>query len=142
MKQEHGGLALQPLTRLDQLDEVFSIDAPVLVFKHSPTCGISAQAYDEIRAMLEKPLHVSAAYVVLVGEHRDLSRAIATRTNVRHESPQVLLLAGGKVKWHASHFRVTAERVAAAARQISTEVSPTSDLPHSNPTDPTPKMVA
>lgn len=142
MKREHRARTLQPLTSLEQLDHVFSIDAPVLVFKHSPTCGISAQAYDEICGMLDKQLPLAAAYLILVGQHRDVSREVATRTSIRHESPQALLLAGGKVRWHASHFRVTAERVAAAVGQISDELSLGSELPHSNASDATPKMIA
>jgi bacillithiol system protein YtxJ len=50
---------------------------------------------------------------VLVREDRPLSLAVAERTGVAHESPQVILLSGGRACWHASHRAVTA----AALRQ-------------------------
>lgn len=41
-------------------------------------------------------------------EDRPLSLAVAERTGVRHESPQVICLVGGKAKWHLSHHAITA----------------------------------
>ena len=49
-----------------------------------------------------------------VRRHHALGQAVAARTGVRHESPQVLLLAGGGAVWSASHRGVTAAAVAAA----------------------------
>jgi bacillithiol system protein YtxJ len=40
-----------------------------------------------------------------------LAAELARRTGVRHESPQVLLLRGGRAAWSASHAAVTAEAV-------------------------------
>ena len=45
---------------------------------------------------------------VLVREDRPLSLAVAERTGVMHESPQVICLVGGKAVGHASHRGVTA----------------------------------
>jgi len=45
--------------------------------------------------------------VVLVREDRPLSLAVAERTGVMHESPQVICLVGGKAVRHASHRDVT-----------------------------------
>jgi bacillithiol system protein YtxJ len=44
---------------------------------------------------------------VLVREDRSLSLAVAERTGVRHESPQVICLVGGKAVRQASHRDVT-----------------------------------
>jgi len=44
---------------------------------------------------------------VLVREDRPLSLAVAERTGVTHESPQVICLAGGKSVGHASHYGIT-----------------------------------
>jgi len=46
---------------------------------------------------------------VLVREDRPLSLAVAERTGVMHESPQVICLVGGKAVGHASHRAVTAK---------------------------------
>jgi bacillithiol system protein YtxJ len=54
---------------------------------------------------------------VLVREDRPLSLAVAERTGVMHESPQVICLVGGKAVRHASHYDVT---VAALKRMVAT----------------------
>ncbi len=84
--------------------------APLAVlFKHSPRCSISARAYQEVEDFLrstEQPV-----FLVDVIRDRSLSRLIAERTGVLHESPQVLVLAGGGVLWHGSHGEVTADEL-------------------------------
>jgi bacillithiol system protein YtxJ len=53
---------------------------------------------------------------VLVREDRALSLAVADRTGVTHESPQVICLVGGRAVGHASHRGVTAAALAALLR--------------------------
>jgi len=45
---------------------------------------------------------------VLVREDRPLSLAVAERTGVEHQSPQVICLREGRACWHASHTAITA----------------------------------
>ncbi len=52
--------------------------------------------------------------LVDVRRHHALGQAVARRTGVRHESPQILVLVDGQVAWHASHGRITAVAVAEA----------------------------
>ena len=112
---------LTPLQQIDELDDLLteSGSRPLLLFKHSYSCGISAEALDELvghlystseASRLEGPLYA----MVTVQTHRDVSNAVATRLGVRHETPQALLVRDGQVIWTASHFRVTAQAVAAA----------------------------
>jgi bacillithiol system protein YtxJ len=93
---------------------------PVLIFKHSPSCGLSAQAYEELLAVLaSKP--AADIYVIDVLAHRIVSRAIAARFGVRHESPQALLIQNGQLLWSTSHFGVTAQAIRAAlSRRLTT----------------------
>ncbi len=107
---------LAQLSRVDELDRLLSAseEQPVLLFKHSYTCGISAEALDElIQHVTDAPGNAHYA-MVTVQTHRDVSNAVSTRLGVRHETPQALLIRGGKVVWSASHFRVTANAVAKA----------------------------
>jgi len=83
---------------------------PVVIFKHSLTCPISAAAYDQ---MAEFEGEVA---LVEVQRARELSREIEDRLGVAHESPQVIVLRNGQVAWNASHFKITANAVAAAVR--------------------------
>jgi bacillithiol system protein YtxJ len=79
---------------------------PVLIFKHSTQCSISAQAYEEFSDFAEGA-HDLLCGTVLVIENRKLSNVIAERFGVRHESPQALLIKEGRVVWHASHWSIT-----------------------------------
>ena len=114
---------LTQLQRIDQLDGLLaeSADRPVLLFKHSYSCGTSAEALDELLAHLSEMSGAAARYaMVTVQTHRDVSNAVAQRLGVRHETPQALLVRDGRVVWSASHFRVTADAVARAIAQPAT----------------------
>jgi len=86
---------------------------PVLIFKHSTQCSISAQVYEEFSSFVDgvRDLHCGA---VLVIENRGLSNAIARRFGIRHESPQALLIKDGHVVWHASHWSITSDALNSA----------------------------
>ena|SRR5688572_4848195 len=110
------------LTTLDGLDELDRLLAasegrPLLLFKHSHTCGTSAEALDELLVHLNERtpddrITPHALYaMVTVQTHRDVSNAVARKLGVRHETPQALLIRDGRVVWSASHFRVTARAV-------------------------------
>lgn len=102
--------AFIPLDRLDRVDELVerSFAAPIVIFKHSRTCGTSAYAYDELVTYRQQPTALEI-HLVDVLRGREISRALATRFKVHHESPQVLLLVDGSVRWHASHYSITAD---------------------------------
>jgi len=100
---------------LDELDRLLSEShtRPLLLFKHSYSCGISAEALDElvehlnadvIAAGMPEPQYA----MVTVQTDREVSNAVSARLGVRHETPQALLVRNGRVVWAASHFRVTA----------------------------------
>lgn len=85
-----------------------SEETPVLVFKHSTRCPISAEAHDEFLRYLSDDPNPEVDYaLVLVVESRPVSNLIADTLNVRHESPQALLVKGRKAIWHASHGQIT-----------------------------------
>jgi bacillithiol system protein YtxJ len=108
------------LTHLHDLDALEaaiseSRDRPVLLFKHSRTCGISCEAFDELHAHLDRGTRLGATYkVITVQSHRHVSDEAATRLGIRHETPQAILLRDGKPVWKASHFRITAEALSQA----------------------------
>src|SRR5215207_10213290 len=102
---------LTPLHHINELDELLTESGtrPLLLFKHSYSCGISAEALDELVSHLDAAQPGTARYaMVTVQTHRDVSNAVAARLGVRHETPQALLLRKGQVVWSASHFRVKA----------------------------------
>jgi bacillithiol system protein YtxJ len=113
---------LTQLQRIDQLDGILaeSTERPVLLFKHSYSCGTSAEALDELLAHLSDGADGAHYAMVTVQTHRDVSNAVAARLGVRHETPQALLVRDGRVVWSASHFRVTADAVARAIAHPAT----------------------
>jgi bacillithiol system protein YtxJ len=88
-----------------------SKERPVVIFKHSLTCPISAAAYDQMERL------DGEVALIEVQRARELSREIENRLGVAHESPQVIVLRNGQVVWNASHFSITAQAVAAAVRK-------------------------
>jgi len=87
----------------DQLHEIRneSQQSPVLIFKHSTTCAISAMAYHRLQRA-SKNFKFKVYYLDLRA-HREISNLIATTFDVIHESPQVLLINKGTAVYHASH---------------------------------------
>ncbi len=77
-----------------------------LLFKHSPTCPVSAQAKAHWDRFVAEMPDVPALFVDVIAE-RALARGIAERCGVRHESPQAILFEAGKAAWHASHAAIT-----------------------------------
>src|SRR5678815_341212 len=93
----NGKHVITPLTSVDELDDALAKSSanPVLIFKHSSTCGLSAMAAEEVAEWLDAA-HVNAdVYVVDVRRSRPVSHAVAERLKVRHESPQALLVRDG-----------------------------------------------
>ncbi|TAJ25413.1 MAG: bacillithiol system redox-active protein YtxJ [Planctomycetota bacterium] len=91
-----------------------SFQAPLfLLFKHSPTCPISARAFREYEIFAAAHADVPTAWVHVIDE-RPLARDASARTGVEHQSPQALLLAHGKAVWNASHDAISRTSLAAA----------------------------
>ncbi|HEY7187449.1 MAG TPA: bacillithiol system redox-active protein YtxJ [Vicinamibacterales bacterium] len=104
--------------RIEDLDRLLAqtSERPLLLFKHSLTCGTSAEALDELIDHLNEDTLDAHYAIVTVQSHRELSNAVAARLGIRHETPQALLIRDGRVIWSASHFRVTAAAVQSAIR--------------------------
>jgi bacillithiol system protein YtxJ len=104
---------LSHLSDLDELEAAIaeSRERPVLVFKHSRTCGISCEALDELRTHVERAERGVSYKVITVQSHRGVSDEAALRFGIRHQTPQAILLRDGRPVWNASHFRITAEHL-------------------------------
>ncbi len=96
-----------------------------MVFKHSATCIISLTVIREFEAFREAYPTVPTR-LVIVQQERALSNAFEDVLHVLHESPQALVVQQGRVLWHASHRRITAERLAQA---VGGAIASTADSP-------------
>ncbi|HEX6188255.1 MAG TPA: bacillithiol system redox-active protein YtxJ [Pyrinomonadaceae bacterium] len=117
---ETGFTELNDTQRLEELLDQ-SGEQPVILFKHSDTCGISARAYREM-TKLEKPVAL-----VTVQKVRALSNEIEIRFSLPHETPQVLVVRDRKLAWSASHFRITADAVTRAVEEAAQRSAPDPD---------------
>ncbi len=101
------------LENTQALEDLFRLshDHPVILFKHSLTCPISSAAYAEMSRLTNE------VALVVVQRVRDVSREVETRTGIRHESPQAIILRGGHAVWNASHWRITSDAVEQAMRE-------------------------
>jgi len=106
---------LQNMAALNQAIETSS-ERPVFLYKHSTVCPVSARAAEQVHAFADSETTDPAPLIgrILVIENRDVSNEVEGRLQVRHESPQLLLLRDGEVIWHASHFSITEERIKTA----------------------------
>jgi bacillithiol system protein YtxJ len=110
---------LKPLADIAALEAAIaeSRERPVVLFKHSRTCGISCEAFDELQAHLSSDRHPAAYKLITVQSHRRVSDEASLRFGIRHETPQVILLKEGRPVWNASHFRITADELRRATIQ-------------------------
>jgi thioredoxin 1 len=95
------------LDTLDQLEAAIeeSRMRPVLLFKHSTSCGISSGVMREVTAV------DADINLVVVQTARDVSNEIERRTGIRHQSPQAIVIRDGEAVYHASHYDITADDI-------------------------------
>ena len=92
----------------DAVEEVFAASGTriQLILKHSQSCAVSFFAKQNLDSVpLEEWPEMDRSMVEVV-RFRPISQYIAQKTSVRHESPQVLVIANGEVIFHASHSEV------------------------------------
>jgi len=103
---------LTKITSTEQLQNVLkaSAEQPVLLFKHSTSCPISARANQEVLNYLNDRPNENVTYSLIhVIEDRPVSLEAADRLSVKHESPQAILIKDGIAIWNTSHSNITAE---------------------------------
>lgn len=81
------------------------LKGPVFIFKHSTRCSVSLFAMKRIH-LVESNSEETWVYLDVVAK-RPQSSALAEELDVWHESPQLILIADGKVLAHGSHQQVT-----------------------------------
>ena len=98
-----------PLTNIGQLDAIVlsSIEKPVVIFKHSTRCSVRRMALKQFENEFDLEEKVDAYFLDLI-EYRTVSNDIASRFDVFHQSPQLLLIKNGKSIYDVSHSDISA----------------------------------
>ena len=100
------------LTDLGQLNEIsqLSNEKPVVIFKHSTRCSISRMALKLFENEFDLSDKVTPYFLDLI-TFWDISNEIASRFEVVHQSPQLLLIIGGKSVYDVSHSAIDADEL-------------------------------
>lgn len=100
------------ITSVEHLDALFeeSHKKPVVLFKHSNSCGISADVFQQIEQI------DGDVNVVVIQEHRPISNFIAEKTGYRHQSPQAFVIKDGKAVYHATHYGIDPKEIEAKSK--------------------------
>ncbi len=98
------------------LERLRNADLSIL-FKHSTACPVSFRAFREVQLFAELHSEIPV-FLIKVIEQRTWSDRLAEFFNIRHESPQVIVIRRGRAAEHASHGRVTREVIEKAIQQV------------------------
>lgn len=93
---------------------------PVLIFKHSTRCSISATALSRLERRWDsgRASSLMPCFLDLIA-YRSVSNQIAQDFGVQHESPQVLLIYQGACVYHASHLDIAFDDIIQHLPQVS-----------------------
>jgi bacillithiol system protein YtxJ len=101
-------IALESEDELAKLTEQ-SKHQPVVIFKHSTRCSISAMAKNRLER--SAPDENIVFYYLDLIKFRNLSNKVAEDFHVFHESPQVLLIRNGECIYEESHNGINMEDI-------------------------------
>ena len=103
-----------PLTNQNQIQDIIeeSKQKPVVIFKHSTSCSISATAKGRLERQWESAglENVKPYYLDLLA-YRPVSNQVAEIFEIDHQSPQLLLIKNGECQYDASHLGINLESI-------------------------------
>ena len=96
------------LTEESQIAEIIDLSnsIPIYIFKHSTTCGISAQAKENLEISFKNTDKPFLLYYLDLLKYRSISNEVASKLNVHHQSPQLILVHNGEVVFTTSHHKI------------------------------------
>ena len=101
-------IALQSENQLEEIAKRSS-DRPQVIFKHSTRCSTSALVKSRLERG-EQPWDIDFYYLDLIN-FRPISNKIAESFQVRHESPQVLIIRNGECIYDESHLGISMDDI-------------------------------
>ena len=108
-------IALEDIEQLNQLSS--TSDKKTIIFKHSTACPISSMMLKSFEKGLQNTDVGNVDYFYLdIFCYRHISNEIEQRFDVRHESPQLLVIDNGEVVAHASHSDISSDLVVSSGQ--------------------------
>jgi len=99
------------LTSMEELERVASLDTYTIIFKHSTRCPVSNMAKRTFEFESTLIPEETPVYLLDLIKYREISNKIAEKWQIRHESPQVLLIKGNQCIYHESHNDIEVAKV-------------------------------
>jgi len=90
---------------------------PVLLFKHSNACPVSARAWRKFEKFVTTANGIEVWQVSVI-ENRAVSQHIARDSGIHHQSPQVILFDKGRAVWDESHWSISEKSLQKALLQF------------------------
>lgn len=82
-----------------------------IIFKHSTRCPVSSNAFSEVSSVTDEIVPFIDINYVDVIRNRGISQEIANKLEVRHESPQLLLIKDNQLVWNVTHYQIEGEAI-------------------------------
>lgn len=100
-----------PLNSLEQLQHIFDNDKVSVIFKHSTRCPVSSMAKRSLEFDSDLIPTGSDFYYLDLIANRDISNKIVELWNIKHESPQILIVKGNTCLYNASHSDIEMQSI-------------------------------
>ena len=113
-KASQNALNWKVLQTIDELEALTkdSEEKPIVIFKHSTSCSISAMAKNRLERSWQVPSEKVDVYYLDLIAFRNVSNQIAEQFQVMHASPQVLVIKNGEAIYDNSHYGIDAAAIA------------------------------
>ena len=112
-KEKKEKMSWSKISSEKELDEAIALshEKPVMLFKHSTRCSISSMALSRIESEWGFSQEEIVPFYLDLIAHREVSNEIASKLNVFHASPQMIVVKEGKSVMDASHNEIRASLV-------------------------------
>lgn len=104
-------IKLQSIEELDHIVAKESFVTPIVLFKHSTRCSISSMALSRMESNWDVPAEKALPVYLDLIQYRDISNKIAGDLNVKHESPQIIVVKNGACVYEASHNEIIVDEI-------------------------------
>lgn len=112
-KEEIKKVPWNEITSLEMLEEISqgSHQRPAVILKHSTSCGISRMVLRQFEKDYNLDPETVDLFFLDLLRYREISNKIASKFNVPHESPQLIIVKEGRVVYDASHGAISSESI-------------------------------
>lgn len=103
-----------PLKSNEQLEEIItkSASTPQLIFKYSSRCSLSHMMFNQFENDWQQNSTQKLEPVFLdILTARNISNEVESRFDVRHESPQILVIKNGVCVYNNSHMHIAYHKI-------------------------------